>query len=471
MLFPNANSSNDSYAYAAYIKCGYGLVEPFHMLYNVTGFLVHRALSWVIDPDVLLMMKYINSLFAVASLWILFKILEKTGVQSNYTALLVFICAFSFGVCRYATENETYIIPIFFSLAGSWYYLKFTKNFRRINLILAGFLVSFACLFHVIHVFWWMGLGIGVVVQRKEFKTTLLYLLPALIVPLFYLIIVPLSQNCTLSFSCMWSFFSPVLESDVMQYKIGADNLFLGVINFVRTFFQVHGNMYLLIQKNIFYILPACLSLIFFITAFVRLWRKRLFEFKTSNHFVAIHLLIFILQLIFAFYSKGNAEFMVMLPFLLAIAASFYIKPDARFWISILASVFMWNMSYGILLNHFADFNKRAKLISTILNTNNGIFLLEQSKEIQNEIFYKTGIEDIPSVKKLPATQLELDSLLSWAKYSGKNVFTDFYDQKKVIDRYTLTKTGNSDFMKKYNYQKADSFENFYGRNFIYKIE
>lgn len=471
LLLPNANSSNDAYAYAAYIKYGYGLLEPFHMLYNVTGFLVHRGLSWVFVPDVLLMMKCLNSIFAVLSLWVLYKILEKTGVKPNLDVMLILICAFSFGVCRYATENETYILPIFFSLSGSWYYLKFLRSFKKLDLLFTGFLTSFACLFHVIHVFWWLGLGIGVIVHRKEFRSALYYLLPALIVPLFYLIIVPIVQHCTLSFSCIWSFFSPVLESDVMQYKVGADNLFLGIINFVRTFYQIHGNMYLLVRNNILYILPACISFAFLTIAFVRFWRKRLFEFKPTTHFVAIHLLIFILQLLFAFYSKGNAEFMVMLPFLLAIIASFYIKPDKQFWVSMFISVFIWNMSYGLLFNHFADFTKREKLISSILNKKDGVFLLEQSKEIQNQIFYKTGVEDMQSVKNLPKNKQQLDSILSWADYSGKKVFTDFYDQKRVIDRYALTKTGDSEFMLKYKHQKVDSFENFYGRNFIFKID
>lgn len=470
LLFPTANSTNDSYAYAAYVRYGYALLEPFHMLYNVTGFAVHRFLFFS-QTDVLATMKAINSIAAVLCLLIIYKILKEIETEKLFRILLIALCAFSFGVWRFATENETYILPIVFSLLGSWYYFKYTQEQSAKTLLLISFCAAFACLFHVIHFFWWIGLFVGVILLSKKLKTAILFLLPSLVVPLFYLITVPLTQHCSLSFNCFWTFIAPTLQSDNVQYNIGADNLYLGVINFFRTFYQVHGNMFVLIKKSFFYAIPAFISMVLVFSGLIRFFRIRIIEKKPTSNFIYTHALIFVLQLIWAFYSKGNAEFMVMLPFLMIIIMGFYFKPDTKSMVYIIVSLFIWNFSYGILPNHFADFNKREKLLAKIETDNTGIYLLEQGKEIQNQIFYKTGIEDISKVMKLPKSKEQMDSVLNVAKLSGKEVYTDFYNTNKVINRYSMTNNGSGNYFYLYQYEKADSFRNFYGMNYIFRLK
>jgi hypothetical protein len=470
LLFPTANSTNDSYAYAAYVRYGYALLEPFHMLYNVMGFMVHRFLLFS-QTDVLATMKAINGIAAVICLLILYKILKEIGTEKIQQLLLIALCAFSFGVWRFATENETYILPIVFSLLGSWFFFKYTQEQSAKTILLTSFWAAFACLFHVIHFFWWVGLFVGVISLSRKVKTAALYLLPSLIVPVLYFITVPLTQHCGLSVNCLWSFFAPTLQSDNVQFSIGADNLYLGVINFCRTFYQVHGNMLFLIKKSLFYIVPALISFILVLLGLIRFFRIRIIVKKPISKFIFTHIIIFALQLIWAFYSKGNAEFMVMLPFLMVIIAAFYFKPDVKSLAYITTSLLIWNLSYGILPNHFADFNKREKLLATIENNNNGIYLLEQGKEIQNQIFYKTGTEDIQNVKKFPKSKVQMDSVFSAAKQSGKEVYTDFYNSTKVINRYSLTNSSNTSYFYYYQYEKIDSFRNFYGMNYIYRIK
>lgn len=174
--------------------------------------------------------------------------------------------------------------------------------------------------------------------------------------------------------------------------------------------------------------------------------------------------------MLWALYSKGNAEFMVMLPFLLAIVAAYYLKPDVKFlgWLS--ASFFIWNLSYGILPNHFADFNKREKLLAWIMEDKSSVYLLEQGKEVQNQIFYFTGEEDMPRVMKLTKNKAVLDSVLLSAKQSGGSVFTDFYNQTKVVNRYSMTLGDGYTFMDSLKYIKVDSLQNFYGVNYIYRF-
>lgn len=469
LLFPTTNSTNDAYAYAAYIKYGHTLAEPFHILYNYLGFVIYKVLGLVFETDVLALMKVLNSIAAVLALFLLSKILKTLGGNDKQNLLLVMVCALSFGVWRFATENETYILPIVFSLMASLFYLKYLDRLSAKGIAIISFFASVACLFHVIHFFWWAGLLVGVVYKSKKLTSALFYVLSSLVVPLVYTIIVPITQNCGLSRDCLWSFFTPVLSSDNVQYAIGTDNFYFGAINFFRSFYQLHGNMVFLVKKNLVFLLPAFIGASLGSIAVIRLFRKRLIQTSRPGHFILIHFLIFGLQLLWAVYSKGNAEFMVMLPFLLIIISAHYLKPDIKFlgWLAV--SLFIWNMSFGILPNHFADFNKREKLINRIINGKTGIYILEQGKEMQNQIFYRTGEEDIGWVIKLPDNKIEMDSILFDAEKKGIKVFTDCYNSQKVISRSSLTKNDIS-FMKSYKFEKTDSFVNFYGVSYIYQI-
>lgn len=469
LLFPTSNSTNDAYAYAAYIKYGHTLAEPFHLLYNYCGFVMYKIVGLIFEPDVLTMMKSLNSIAAVVGLFLLSKILNRIGTNEKQNILLVMMCAFSFGVWRFATENETYILPIVFSLLASLYYLKYLEKPSIIRIVIIAFWASFACLFHVIHFFWWIGLFLGVVYKSRKLASVIFYFLPSLIVPAVYMIVVHSTQNCGFSVKCLWSFFTPVLTSDSVQYNIGADNFYLGVINFFRTFYQVHGYMIFLVKKNLLFLLPALLSVSFAVIAVFRLIRQKLLCTSKPIHFILLHILIFVLQLLWAVYSKGNAEFMVMLPFLLAIIAVHYIKSDPKFLGWMVASLFVWNMSYGILPGHFADFNKREKLIERIINDKANIYILEQGKEVQNQIFYRTGEEDIERVKKLTGNKVEMDSLLIISKENRINIFTDYYNSHRIVSRYSITRN-DIDFMQLYKIQKADSIVNFYGVNYLHRF-
>lgn len=468
LFFPTANSTNDAYAYAAYIRYGYALLEPFHMLHNVAGNIFYRILSTFSNPDALSMMKVLNSIAAVGCLFVLFKILRNIEIDHKQSILLVLCCSFCFGVWRFATENETYIFPIFFSLLGSYHFQRYLVKPSGYRVLMAGFFSGFACFFHVIHIFWWFGLLVGLVKSIPRGKLILLFILPSLLVPAFYLVAVPFYQNCNFSPECFWNFFSPTLESENVQYKIGTDNFYLGAINIIRTFYQVHGYMFFMIKNNLLYVVPGIISVLLLVAAVYIFFKRGLFDFKPGSHFIFSHILIFVLQFLFAVYSKGNAEFMVMLPFLSVVIMAFYLRVDFRFLTCMFFSLFIWNLSYGILPNHFADFNKRELLLKKIKEERTSIFIMEQGKEIQNQYFYRTGIEDVSSVMKLMKNKEQMDSLL--ARHEDKKVYTDFYNNFKVLSRYSMTRNTNMDFMKCYKYEKADSFRNFYGINYIYRI-
>src|SRR5690606_6458389 len=71
-----------------------------------------------------------------------------------------------------------------------------------------------------------------------------------------------------------------------------------------------------------------------------------------KKQFTRTHLLIFTLQLLFAFYAVGNAEFMVMLPLLLLLILAGWVHLSTRSLYLAGAAFFTWNLAYGILPNH-----------------------------------------------------------------------------------------------------------------------
>ena len=59
---------------------------------------------------------------------------------------------------RYATENEAYIVPLFFALLASLNWVRFLKEKNDRFALYAGLFASLAVLFHQTYIFWWAGL-------------------------------------------------------------------------------------------------------------------------------------------------------------------------------------------------------------------------------------------------------------------------------------------------------------------------
>jgi hypothetical protein len=469
LLFPTSNSSMDAYEYAAEIRYGVHPFQPFHLLYNAFGNLLFKCCGIFFQTDALSLMKSLNAVAAVVCLFLLDRILCRMMQPTQQRILLILCCGFSFGVWRFAAENETYIIPIVFSLAASFYYLKFRDTTHKRNIILAGLWAAIACLFHVIHFFWWLGLMSGVATHKNK-KDLLLYLLPSLVCPIVYVAVISIDSNCGISPIGIWSYFQPTLTGNTVQYTIGWDNLYLGVISLFRTFYQVHGNISILVIKHVWLLVPAIISIGFALLALIRIVKQNTTSVRNLSGFIIIHIIILILQLLFAFYSKGNAEFMVMLPFLLAIGGCHYFKRDLTILTYTSISLFVWNLTFGILPNHYADFNKQEKLLTMVRQHKNIIFLLPYPGDMQNQLFYATGMENTTSVQWIPGNKHQLDILMKKASATGTLVLTDFYEKPDIMDRYRLTQRQDYSFMNGVKHEKVDSFTNFYGKNYIYKM-
>jgi len=190
VFYPTNNSSLDAYAYTGDIKYAKNLFLPHHLIYNYFLYSLLKPFSLFLNNvNVLLFTKYINAFFQALNLIIFCKILTKLSIPKKEILLYIIIIGFSFSLWRFGTENETYIIPITFSLIGSFYFLNFLKTRYLKYILYSGFFATIACLFHQIHFFWWFGLLIGTTFYTKKLKYILVYSITALIVPLAYILV------------------------------------------------------------------------------------------------------------------------------------------------------------------------------------------------------------------------------------------------------------------------------------------
>nr|WP_321405301.1 hypothetical protein [uncultured Carboxylicivirga sp.] len=433
LLFPTQNSSGDSWGYATDIKFQINLFRPHHLLYNSFGLIIYKILKIIFgNIDVLAMMKMLNAFFAALLLIITNKILKLLNKNTEQRFAWLFFIGSSFGVFRYATDNETYIIPIFFSLLASFFYINFHNHNRKIHLFYSGAFASIACLFHQIMFFWWLGILIGLLASTNR-KYFFYYILPSLIVPIVYWVIFTSVHNDHSIIHLLGYIFHDYLSGSA-KTNIGWQSFLLTPINIFRTFIQIHGNI-LLIIKNTSVLLIFLLLILIPITYLFKANWKITINHNFNNNIFLTHLTIFILHLCFAFFSSGNAEFMVMMPFLIAIITLEIIKfPSTN--IRLIASImFLWNFGLSILPSSLYNFYDTSKLIETIKLNPNSIFILQDNLTTASEYEYIYGEEinmRIISFESYHVNKTEFDSIYT-------NIYTDIFDRPTPLNRAKLT--------------------------------
>ncbi|MEL6194233.1 MAG: hypothetical protein AAFR66_19390, partial [Bacteroidota bacterium] len=312
LLLPTQNSTIDAWAYAAEIKQGGQLFHPHHLLFNGFHYLLIHVLPFSVST--LAWLKVVNAIAAYFSLRMLTGILRISLPLEKEVFSWCFLVGSSFAVMRFATEAETYMIPILFSLAASYAYLKYLFKQNLLLLILAGALCAIACLFHQIQVGWLIGLSLGAIILQP--KKGWVIILPFFLIPVVYLLV----WTSLDSSETFFQFINRDFYSGTASFSIGIHNFLLTGINFIRSFIQVHGIIPFFLKQS-----PWAYGSILGILM-IGIWTLRkgfpISRSAFSSHvksFKLIHLGIFLIQLLLAFLSAGNAEFMVMLPFLLAI--------------------------------------------------------------------------------------------------------------------------------------------------------
>lgn len=479
LLFPTNNSSIDAYYYAASIKHSGEMFHPHHLLYNYTGSLFLKITQvFGFSPDVLTFLKSLNALIAALCLFIVNRILVKLGKDPGEIAGFLILSGSNFAIWRFATENETYIFPLAFSLLASLGFINYLKNQKPGQIVLSGIAASIAVLYHQIHLFWWVILLVGLVVYFRRWKVFLLYSLPAILIPVGYILVFTTLRNKGEVEGPFIQFILRDFYTGGVDMTFGWSNLYLTVINVFRSYLQVHGMIFTMIRKSILFLLPAILATILFVTGVLQkgLFRKRIAG--TSGIFIKIHVFIFVIQLIFAVYAVGNAEFMVMLPVLsfLVVAALFNFKKRSLYLAGI--GLFIWNFSYGILPVWKVDHTPHKNITEWVILHKSDLFVLMSDQDIISKIYYSSGNEVIPNIRKAPEAMVSRNQSFSVLQeeidehlVSGNRVFTDCLDRPEVITREQLLDHGiNHEFFSRYSAIPVDSVNTLLGTYYLHEV-
>jgi hypothetical protein len=185
------------------------------------------------------------------------------------------------------------------------------------------------------------------------------------------------------------------------------------------------------------------------------------------------------MQLAFAVFSEGNAEFMVMLPFLFILVINGFFQIKGRVYLYTAIAMFIWNIGFGLFPNYSLNLQNQFKTIELIHSSKNAVFILSDDVLVQNMIYYKTGISWNSNIYKSPASikllgknthtlSKSIDSCLN----NQTVVYTDCIDEPFVLNRKTwLQKNENELFFKDYKVQKVDSNLSFTGTKYLFLID
>ena len=155
---------------------------------------------------------------------------------------------------------------------------------------------------------------------------------------------------------------------------------------------------------------------------------------------------------------------MAMLPFLfvayITVAYNFQCNKNA-FLIPVV--IFIWNIYFGLIPLRFENINKISTQVNYTRTLKNDYFLWSNKPLIENKLTYETGF-----YKQYNFTTLDSINVLL---KEGKIVYTDLSNTKTAFSRESML---NSDLktraIDRCALVKVDSFENLYGKNYIYKI-
>lgn len=295
-----------------------------------------------------------------------------------------------------------------------------------------------------------------------------MFVLPFILVPAIYYVAFLHSGSQAMSFT---GFITGEYSKGNASIDISVTSFLLTIVNFIRTFIQVHGQVIFLFKQY----LPVCLILIIFcLGSVVYGISKKGFKMKvvktiSGNGYPFLFPLAFIMHLLFAFISTGNAEFMVMLPFLIVLfLGSKYRFEDTGILKYLTLSLFVWNFGISILPNALLDIHKVDHQVQTTMKNPAACFIWKNKPLVENRISYLSGFRHSACFLKLKTLSgNDIDSLLS----AGRAIYTDLPNKGSGYNRETyLSDDEANPTLGRYRLIPVDTFQNLYGINYIYRF-
>jgi len=399
ICFPSHNMTSDAIAYAADVKWGLDIFSPHHLLFNALHWCCYSLVRLICaDVDVMSVMLKITAIFALGCIWMTYITLRKI-TNTSASATLAILAGCCFGFLRYTLEPEVYVIPIFFSIASSYWFIRYIEENKIYEVVVMGILASIAVLLHQIHIFWGIGLFIGLM-MTKRYKAVIIYSLCTLSVLVVYSIVLVTYVGEAWSIENLFHYIASYYYTSAAEHDgIGLKNLLMSPISFVRTFIQVHGDIAIKLRlAPVLYAVFAILPLLGY-GVYMFFKRSRLCE-HIHKDIAWVHALIFILQLAFAVYSDGNNEFMVLLPFVLVIvvAAIWYVPIPHTLLIA--GCILVWNFAFAIWPDHhYNHYNEEE--IADYLYTHPSEKLIPTTCTINSFYYIKYGEPNLTSLIKM----------------------------------------------------------------------
>lgn len=471
LLFPSGSSTTDAWYYAASIKFNGEIFHPHHLLYNALGYLF-SYLPVKSGIDCLASLKVMNALFAALALLVIQRIIILLDKDENLVIIISSLCGLSFGIMRYATENETYIVPLFFALLATRHFLKFTISKNKKDVLYMALWITISVLFHQIYIFWWFGLLAGLISFKKR-SAVINYLIVSLAGPAAYLLVIMLTLG-NLQYETVSSFLLGSFKNNA-HLGLSGKGLFFSAVSLIRSFIQVHGYIPDLVKTHMFFIFPAIIS---FALVIWSLFRIPSFNSNVRNtRFAFTIVLIIIMQFIFALLADGNAEFMVMIPVLIFILFPVFTLSSRRFLTGILIAMAAWNISYGLIPLHYSSSDPEEFLCRQSIDNHDVVIVAFNYQLLQNMIYYKTGNSNSVNIYRSPASYEDrgedketLQAIIDNALNERKTVYTDCIGPFPVSRASIIEGERDTDFFRKYRTSVFKSWDSFSGERSVYVI-
>lgn len=473
LLFPSNNMSNDALGAAGEIKYHWNLFDYHHLLHN--AFI--RLLSYPIiqlfpNIEMMKLVKFWSAIFSSINLLILYKILLRLKPSNQNIIPFLLLPAFSFGIWRFSIDFEFYILPISFSLLASYFLLLFLSTKSSWQILFSGFFAAFACLFHQVHFFWWLGIAIGLIFLVRDLKAISLFLLPAAIVPLTYSYAVYYTYG-EWSFKLLTQYtfhFYATMDSVHPPFRI---YILFWLVGIWRSFLELYPSILFLLKKSIIFYLPLVLLFGYIIVLIQSIQRRKFYFLRNKIHvklkaFGLIHLLIIVFFALFSLYSVGNSEFMVSVPILLSILIYLYFEIHKKLLLATCILLFTWNFMWGVIPLYAFQLNDGTDLAHFIAKKPDAYFVIaDQYPFSAYSYFY--GVEKNEKIlfdRDTPVSSI--DSLLK----QGFSVYTNVIDAPTTLRRGAITgeEVAENEKYDSFQYQRVDSVSTLYGPSFLWKL-
>jgi len=484
LALPTHNATGDAWYYAACARWGQELWQPHHLLYNGMGHLWLRLVG-ATGPapaglPALRWLQMLNALAAGASLLVLARLLWRAGTPSAAVPAWLLLVGSSFGMLRFATENETYILPLLVALLASlaWAQALYAPATRHRWLLLAGLLAACACLVHQVMVWWGLGLLLGLRPWRGRLRLWAAFsyaLPPLLLLPVAYAVAAPGGVAGALRFA-----LHDYLTGGA-RVEVGGKSLVLTAISLVRTLGQVHGSLWPLLARW-----PGLLGSVAVAGLGLGVygllgWRqvRALPVPKGTSPARAVrrtHALIGVLHLAFAAQAAGNAEFMVMLPALaaVALAGGVLVAWPRRRVAALAGALLAWNLAFGLVPAAYLDYSGTGPALrARVLGQPGAWFLLRDPNLLRNQLHYYTGRPGAgPRIVGL--AQPDSAAFRAWLAgrlAAGDTVYTDALGSYQPFDRARLT-LGDvaARLLAGLPAQRIDSFPTLFGPRYLSRL-